>query len=74
MYYEHKVFDVTKFIKSPFTIIRIEWIVDNSSGATECEAWRGQHEIDSLTQAGYEIKTISLVQIRIGAQASNRKD
>ena len=54
--------DLTKFIKSPFTIIRIEWIVDNSSGATECESWRGQHEIDSLTQAGYEIKTISLVQ------------
>ena len=54
--------DVTKFVKSPFNIIRIEWIVDNSSGATECEAWRGQYEIDSLTQAGYEIKTISLVQ------------
>ena len=54
--------DVTKFIKSPFNIIRIEWIVDNSSGATECEAWRGQHEIDSLTQAGYEIVFISLVQ------------
>ena len=56
------VVDLTKFIKSPFTIIRIEWIVDNSSGATECEAWRGQHEIDSLTQAGYEIKSILLVQ------------
>ena len=54
--------NLTKFVKSPFNIIRIEWIVDNSSGATECEAWRGQHEIDSLTQAGYEIKTISLVQ------------
>lgn len=54
--------DLTKFVKSPFNIIRIEWIVDNSSGATECEAWRGQHEIDSLTRAGYEIKTISLVQ------------
>lgn len=54
--------DLTKFVKSPFNIIRIEWIVDNSSGVTECEAWRGQHEIDSLTQAGYEIKTISLVQ------------
>ena len=54
--------DLTKFVKSPFDIIRIEWIVDNSSGATECEAWRGQHEIDSLTQAGYEIKNISLVQ------------
>ena len=54
--------DVTKFVKSPFTIIRIEWIVDKSSGATECEAWRGQHEIDVLTQAGYEIKTISSVQ------------
>ena len=56
------VVDLTKFIKSPFTIIRIEWIVDNASGATECEAWRGQHEIDSLTQAGYEIKSILLVQ------------
>ena len=54
--------DLTKFVKSPFNIIRIEWIVDNSSGATECQAWRGQHEIDVLTQAGYEIKTISLVQ------------
>lgn len=54
--------DLTKFVKSPFNIIRIEWIVDNSSGSTECEAWRGQHEIDSLTQTGYEIKTISLVQ------------
>ena len=54
--------DLTKFVKSPFNIIRIEWIVGNSSGVTECEAWRGQHEIDSLTQAGYEIKTISSVQ------------
>ena len=54
--------DLTKFVKSPFNIIRIEWIVDRSSGATECEAWRGQHEIDALTQAGYEIKTISSVQ------------
>ena len=56
------IMDLTKFIKSPFDIIRIEWIVDDSSGATECEAWRGQHEIDSLTQAGYEIKSISSVQ------------
>lgn len=47
--------DVTKFVRSPRTIVRIFWEVDGSSGSTECEAWRGQFEIERLEQSGYTI-------------------
>ena len=52
------VFHVASIIKSPSNIIRISWEVDGSSGATECQAWRGQYEIDCLTKAGYVIKSV----------------
>ena len=54
------VFHVAGFIRSPHQMISIKWEVDNpsGSGSTECEAWRGQHEIDCLTRAGYRILSI----------------
>jgi hypothetical protein len=42
----------------PHQLISIKWKVDNASGSTECEAWRGQHEIDCLTRAGYTVLSI----------------
>lgn len=50
--------DATKFAKTPFCIISIHWTVDGSSGSTQCEAWRGQFEIDQLIRAGYTILSI----------------
>lgn len=54
------VFHVAGIIKSPHDIVRISWEVDGSSGATECQAWRGQYEIDCLSKAGYSIKSVGL--------------
>ena len=48
----------TRWIKTPHQIIRIKWEVDGASGSTECEAWRGQHEIECLERAGYRIISI----------------
>jgi len=45
-------------LKTPHDKVSIKWEVDGSSGSTECEAWRGQHEIDKLTAAGYKITFI----------------
>lgn len=52
------VFRVAGLIRSPHQLISIKWEVDNASGSTECEAWRGQYEIDCLTRAGYSILAI----------------
>lgn len=52
------VFHVAGFIRSPNQLISIKWEVDNASGSTECEAWRGQYEIDGLTRAGYRVLSI----------------
>lgn len=54
------VFHVAGFIRSPNQMISIKWEVDNpvGSGSTECEAWRGQYEIDCLTRAGYRVLSI----------------
>jgi hypothetical protein len=52
------VFHVAGIIRSPNQMISINWEVDNASGSTECEAWRGQHEIDCLTRAGYRVLSI----------------
>jgi len=54
------VFRVAGFIRSPHDTIRICWEVDGASGRTDCEAWRGQHEIDELTRAGYRINSVTL--------------
>lgn len=52
------VIRVGGFIRSPDQLISITWEVDNASGSTECEAWRGQYEIDCLTRAGYSVLAI----------------
>jgi hypothetical protein len=55
------VIHVAGIIRSPQTMIGIRWEVDGASGKTECEAWRGQHEIDGLVRAGYTIKSVELL-------------
>lgn len=52
------VFHVAGFIRSPHQMISIKCEVDNASGSIECEAWRGQYEIDCLTRAGYRVLSI----------------
>ena len=52
------VFNVAGLIRSPHQLISIKWEVDNASGSTECEAWRGQYEIDCLVRAGYTVLAI----------------
>lgn len=42
-------------VRSPYDTVRILWEVDGSSGATECQAWRCQYELDKLQTAGYLI-------------------
>lgn len=51
---------VAGFIRSPHQIISIKWEIDDpeGSGSTECEAWRGQHEIECLTRAGYRVLSV----------------
>ena len=52
------VFHVAGLIRGPHQLISIKWEVDGFSGSKECEAWRGQHEIDCLVQAGYAVYAI----------------
>lgn len=47
--------DLTGFVRSPYTMVSIKWEVDGNSGSTECQAWRGQHEIERLERAGYTV-------------------
>ena len=54
------VLHVGGIIRSPHDVISICWEVDAASGSTECEAWRGQFEIDNLTRAGYKILSVRL--------------
>ena len=42
-------------VRNAHDMVRIIWEVDGGSGATECEAWRCQYEIDKLQTAGYHI-------------------
>lgn len=51
----------TSWVKDPHQIVSIKWVVDGSSGSTECEAWHGQHEIEELERAGYRILDITPV-------------
>lgn len=51
------------FVRGPYVIVSIAWEVDGEfpgSGSTECEAWRGQYEIDQLEQSGYRITGVTL--------------
>lgn len=42
-------------VQDALDMVRIIWEVDGSSGATECQAWRCQYELDKLQAAGYHI-------------------
>jgi hypothetical protein len=53
------VFLVAGFIRSPHDRVCIRWEVDGSSGTTYCEAWQGQWELDCMTRAGYQVKSIA---------------
>ena len=53
------IFYVGGLIRSPNQLISIKWEANNASGSTECEAWRGQYEIDCLIEAGYKINSIT---------------
>ena len=57
----NNVIHVAGIIRSPLQMIRISWVVDDSSGSSECEAWMGQYEIDCLIHAGYKILSVSIV-------------
>lgn len=48
----------TPWLRSPHDMVSIEWEVDGASGSTQCEAWRGQREIDKLERAGYRITAV----------------
>lgn len=50
-----RTIDLRHFIRTPYEVVSIKWEVNGSSGSTECEAWRGQHEIYKLAKAGYQI-------------------
>ena len=54
-----RTINMVGLVKSPKDLVRIAWVVDGSSGATLCEAWRGQHEIDDLVRAGYSIVSVT---------------
>lgn len=48
------------WIKSPHQLISIFWNYKGTvSGSTQCEAWRGQYEIDSFIRAEYTIESIT---------------
>jgi hypothetical protein len=42
-------------VRGAHDMVRIIWEVDGSSGATDCQAWRCQYELDKLQAAGYHI-------------------
>jgi hypothetical protein len=54
------VIHVAGIIRTPYDMISIYWEDKGSSGSTQCEAWRGQYEIDCLTRAGLKILSVSL--------------
>ena len=45
-------------VNGPHDLVLIRWIVDGSTGSTECEAWRGQFEIEQLERAGYTVLSV----------------
>ena len=54
------VIHVAGIVKTPDQLVNITWEVDNSSGATICQAWRVQYEIDCLVRAGYNVLSVGL--------------
>ena len=55
------VIHVAGLIHNPTQLINILWEVDGCSGSSQCEAWKGQYEIDQLVFAGYHIKGVSII-------------
>lgn len=53
------VIDLIGVVSSPHDWVSIEWECDGASGSTQCEAWRGQHEVDQLLRAGYVITGVT---------------
>lgn len=49
-------------VQDAHDMVRILWEVDGGSGATECEAWRCQYELDKLQAAGYHIVRLECAQ------------
>ena len=49
-------------VRDAHDMVRILWEVDGSSGATECQAWRCQYELDKLQDAGYHIVRLECAQ------------
>lgn len=47
-----------RWVKTPEEIVVIKWVVDGASGTSLCEAWEGQHVIDCLERAGYQILSV----------------
>ena len=55
------IIHVAGIIQSPLQHIRINWVVDGASGSSECEAWKGQYEIECLIGAGYKVLSVSII-------------
>lgn len=54
------VIHVSGIVRNAMQKISIRWEGKESNGVTECEAWRGQYEIDSLSKSGHKILGVSL--------------
>ncbi len=54
------VIRVGGIVKTPDQLVIISWEVDNSSGSTICQAWRGQYEIECLVRAGYKVLGVDI--------------
>ncbi len=54
------VIHVAGIVKTPDQLVIITWEVNNSSGSTICQAWRGQYEIECLVRAGYKVLGVGI--------------
>ena len=54
------IIHVAGIVMTPDQLVKITWEVDNSSGETICQSWRGQYEIECLVRAGYKILSVGL--------------
>jgi len=51
--------NVTPIVTTPQQVISIGFELDGAGGSKECEAWRGQYEIDTLVATGARITHVS---------------
>ena len=56
------VIHVAGIVKTPEQLVKIAWEVNNSSGETICQAWRGQYEIVCLVRAGYKVLSVGVAK------------